>query len=53
MLDQDPESLFENKELLFGPAADGIVEAVALGEGHHTDPSAQDSLAKRERRSRD
>ena len=53
MLDQDPESLFENKELLFGPAADGIVEAVALGEGHHADPSAQESLAKRERRSRD
>jgi membrane protein DedA with SNARE-associated domain len=32
MLDQDPESLFENREILFGPAADRIAEAVRLGE---------------------
>jgi hypothetical protein len=32
MLDQDPESLFENRELLLGPAADRIADAVSLGE---------------------
>jgi membrane protein DedA with SNARE-associated domain len=32
MLDRDPESLFENREILFGPAADRIAEAVRLGE---------------------
>jgi len=38
MLDQDPESLFENRELIFGPAADRIADAVAIGDGHHSDP---------------
>jgi membrane protein DedA with SNARE-associated domain len=37
MLDQDPESLFENRELIFGPAADRIADAVAIGDGHHSD----------------
>jgi membrane protein DedA with SNARE-associated domain len=32
MLDQDPEALFENREIIFGPAADRIAEAVRLGE---------------------
>jgi membrane protein DedA with SNARE-associated domain len=32
MLDRDPEALFENREILFGPAADRIAEAVRLGE---------------------
>jgi hypothetical protein len=36
MLDRDPEALFENKELIFGPAADRIVDAVGIGEGHGT-----------------
>jgi membrane protein DedA with SNARE-associated domain len=34
MLDQDPESLFENRELIFGPAADRIPDTVMLGDGH-------------------
>ncbi len=37
LLDQDPESLFENRELIFGPAADRIADAVAFGEGHSAD----------------
>jgi membrane protein DedA with SNARE-associated domain len=39
MLDRDPEALFENREILFGPAADRIAEAVRLGEvdGNVTD----------------
>lgn len=32
MLDQNPESLFENREILLGPAADRIADAVALGD---------------------
>jgi len=32
MLDQDPEALFENRELILGPAADRIADAVALGD---------------------
>ena len=36
MLDRDPEALFENKELIFGPAADRIVDAVGIGDGHGT-----------------
>ena len=32
MLDQDPEALFENREIIFGPAADRIADAVRLGE---------------------
>lgn len=32
MLDQDPEALFENREILLGPAADRIADAVALGD---------------------
>jgi membrane protein DedA with SNARE-associated domain len=32
MLDQDPEALFENRELIFGPAADRIADAVNLGD---------------------
>jgi membrane-associated protein len=30
LLDQDPERLFENRELIFGPAADRITDAVAF-----------------------
>ena len=32
MLDQDPEALFENREILLGPAADRIADAVHLGD---------------------
>ena len=32
MLDQDPEALFENREILLGPAADRIADAVKLGD---------------------
>jgi membrane protein DedA with SNARE-associated domain len=32
MLDQDPEALFENREILLGPAADRIADAVRLGD---------------------
>lgn len=32
MLDQDPEALFENREILLGPAADRIADVVRLGE---------------------
>ena len=32
ILDQDPEALFENREIIFGPAADRIADAVRLGE---------------------
>jgi len=35
MLDQDPESLFENREILLGPAADRIADAVHLGDVNH------------------
>lgn len=35
MLDQDPEALFEKREILLGPAADRIADAVALGEVTH------------------
>jgi membrane protein DedA with SNARE-associated domain len=38
MLDQDPESLFENRELLLGPAADRIADAVSLGEFDGPEP---------------
>lgn len=44
MLDRDPEALFENKELIFGPAADRIVDAVGIGDGHgaHADVAPGD-----------
>jgi len=55
MLDQDPESLFDNREILLGPAADRIADAVALGdvtrtdgkraEGRRADLRHQDALA--------
>jgi membrane protein DedA with SNARE-associated domain len=32
MLDQDPDALFENREIRLGPAADRIADAVALGD---------------------
>jgi hypothetical protein len=35
MLDQDPEALFENREILLGPAADRIADAVHLGDVNH------------------
>jgi membrane protein DedA with SNARE-associated domain len=35
MLDHDPESLFEGREILLGPAADRIADAVALGDVNH------------------
>jgi membrane protein implicated in regulation of membrane protease activity len=37
MLDQDPEALFERREILLGPAADRIADAVALGDVNHDD----------------
>jgi membrane protein DedA with SNARE-associated domain len=37
MLDQDPEALFENREILLGPAADRIADAVALGDVTRSD----------------
>ncbi|MEI7782423.1 MAG: DedA family protein, partial [Planctomycetota bacterium] len=37
MLDQDPESLFENREILLGPAADRIADAVHLGDVNHAE----------------
>ena len=37
MLDQDPEALFENREILLGPAADRIADAVHLGDVNHDD----------------
>ena len=44
MLDRDPEALFENKELIFGPAGDRIVDAVGIGDSHtkHVEPSPGD-----------
>jgi membrane protein DedA with SNARE-associated domain len=39
LLDQDPESLFENRELIFGPAADRIPEGVLGGEHAHQSES--------------
>lgn len=44
MLDQDPESLFENREILLGPAADRIADAVALGDSRHGDRDKQSGL---------
>jgi hypothetical protein len=41
MLDQDPEALFEKREILLGPAADRIADAVALGDVNHDDPGAE------------
>ena len=38
MLDQDPEALFENREILLGPAADRIADAVRLGDVAPDDP---------------
>ncbi len=38
MLDQDPEALFENREILLGPAADRIADAVRLGDVPPDDP---------------
>jgi membrane protein DedA with SNARE-associated domain len=35
MLDQNPEALFDNREILLGPAADRIADAVALGDNRH------------------
>ncbi|MFM8734380.1 MAG: DedA family protein [Pirellulales bacterium] len=37
MLDQDPEALFEKREILLGPAADRIADAVSLGDVPHDD----------------
>jgi membrane protein DedA with SNARE-associated domain len=37
LLDQDPEALFERREILLGPAADRIADAVALGDVNHDD----------------
>jgi membrane protein DedA with SNARE-associated domain len=37
MLDQDPEALFENREILLGPAADRIADAVHLGDVNHVE----------------
>ena len=37
MLDQDPDALFENREILLGPAADRIADAVNLGDVNSED----------------
>ena len=37
MLDQDPDALFENREILLGPAADRIADAVNLGDVNSVD----------------
>jgi membrane protein DedA with SNARE-associated domain len=37
MLDQDPDALFENREILLGPAADRIADAVNLGDVNSDD----------------
>jgi membrane protein DedA with SNARE-associated domain len=37
LLDQDPERLFENRELIFGPAADRITDAVTFDAGRIED----------------
>ena len=37
MLDQDPDALFENREILLGPAADRIADAVTLGDVNSDD----------------
>ena len=42
MLDHDPEALFENREILLGPAADRIADAVSLGDVPHDEPDPQD-----------
>jgi hypothetical protein len=44
MLDQDPESLFDNREILLGPAADRIADAVALGDSRHAERDRQSGL---------
>jgi membrane protein DedA with SNARE-associated domain len=41
MLDQDPEALFDNREILLGPAADRIADAVALGDNRHAEHDRQ------------
>ncbi|MFM7244341.1 MAG: DedA family protein [Planctomycetaceae bacterium] len=43
MLDQDPEALFEKREILLGPAADRIADAVALGDVNHDEPADETS----------
>jgi hypothetical protein len=48
ILDQDPEALFDNKELIFGPAADRIVDAVGIGDGHPGEPSPGDHTSRRD-----
>jgi membrane protein DedA with SNARE-associated domain len=39
LLDQSPESLFENRELIFGPAADRLGDALPFGESHAVRPT--------------
>ena len=41
MLDQDPEALFENREILLGPAADRIADAVNLGDVNPVAPDPE------------
>jgi membrane protein DedA with SNARE-associated domain len=48
ILDQDPEALFDNKELIFGPAADRIADAVGIGDGHPGDPAPGDQTGPRD-----
>jgi hypothetical protein len=43
MLDHDPEALFEKREILLGPAADRIADAVALGDVNHDDADGESS----------
>ena len=37
LLDNNPESLFENRELIFGPAGDRIADAVDFSDGHRVE----------------
>jgi len=46
MLDQDPEALFENREILLGPAADRIADAVALGDSRHAEHERPSGLPR-------
>jgi membrane protein DedA with SNARE-associated domain len=41
MLDQDPDALFENREILLGPAADRIADAVNLGDVNSDDEDGE------------
>jgi len=43
MLDHDPDALFENREILLGPAADRIADAVNLGDVNTDDEEGKEA----------